>query len=358
MAKLIRHFVGVTFLLSVVSGWAGTPRETYKVRFVPQKSGVETSFRGVSAVDDTVAWVSGTGGTVLRTIDGGMSWIAKRVPDSDSLDFRDVEAFDKNTAYILSAGLGGKSRIYKTRDGGENWQRQFTNSFEAGFFDGIAFWDKDRGVAYSDPIDGRPLVMTTVDAGKHWARIPPEKLPKVEEGEYGFAASGTGIVVAGGGSVWICTGGQAARVFHSGDRGKSWQVSPTPIVKGVQSAGIFSVAFRDQSHGLAVGGDYRNPAQAGGTVAVTHDGGQTWQKSDTAGVVAFRSCVQYVPGHPELVVAVGSDGNSISQDGGLTWANLDGVGYHTLSFGRAGANGWAAGANGRIAKCLIETTVQ
>jgi len=358
MARTIWRLAGLVFAVGTVTALAGTPQTKYKVSFVPQKSGVESSFRGLSAVNKKVAWVSGTGGTILRTIDGGLTWATSRVPGADSLDFRDVAAFDEYTSYILSAGPGDNSRIYKTTDGGDTWHRQFTNSFETGFFDGFDFWDRVHGIAYSDPVAGRPLVITTMDGGGHWLRVAPENLPKIEKDEYGFAASGTGIVVAESGNVWICTGGEAARVFHSADQGKTWGTSSTQIVHGSQTKGIFSIAFRDKQHGLAVGGDYRNPRTAGGNVALTNDGGHTWQKADAAGVVAFLSCVQYVPEHPDLVVAVGSDGNSTSLDGGLTWSNLDGVGYHTLSFGNSSESGWAAGADGRVAKCLIKTIAQ
>ena len=83
------------------------------------------SFRGLSVVNEKVIWASGTGGTVIRTIDGGKKWNVIKVPDAAKLDFRDIEAFDANTAYILSIGNGESSRIYKTTDGGKTWKLQF-----------------------------------------------------------------------------------------------------------------------------------------------------------------------------------------------------------------------------------------
>ena len=46
----------------------------------PQSSGATASLRGISAVDDRVAWASGTGGTFLQTTDGGATWHAAKVP--------------------------------------------------------------------------------------------------------------------------------------------------------------------------------------------------------------------------------------------------------------------------------------
>lgn len=103
----------------------------------------KASLRGLSVVNDRVVWASGTGGTVLRTTDGGKTWSVMKVPDAEKLDFRDIEAFDANTAYILSIGTGESSRIYKTVDGGKTWKLQFKNTNEKAFFDALAFWGRD-----------------------------------------------------------------------------------------------------------------------------------------------------------------------------------------------------------------------
>ncbi len=62
-----------------------------------QDSGSTAGLRGIDSVDGTVAWASGTAGTVLRTIDGGAHWQKCAIPgpDGDSLDFRGVEGFKR-----------------------------------------------------------------------------------------------------------------------------------------------------------------------------------------------------------------------------------------------------------------------
>src|SRR5215831_461743 len=87
----------------------------------PQQSNSTASLRGLCAVDSRVVWASGTGGTYLRTTDGGATWQARTVLGAESLDFRDIQAFDARTAYLLSIGPGQQSRIYKTVDGGATW---------------------------------------------------------------------------------------------------------------------------------------------------------------------------------------------------------------------------------------------
>ncbi len=326
----------------------------FQIQWQAQHSGVTASLRGLSAVNSAVAWASGTGGQFLKTTDGGENWLVKVVPGADSLDFRDVEAFDANHAFLMSAGPGEKSRIYKTSDGGRTWQLQFTNPHPDGFLDGITFWDADNGIAYGDPVDGHPFIIITRDGGATWVQMPPESIPTVVEGEYGFAASGTGIRTFGTDHVWICSGGSAARVFHSINRGLTWQVVSTPILCGKQSAGIFSLAFRDEKIGIAVGGDYAAPAESGANVARTTDGGRTWQLVDGATGVSYRSCVSFVPdASPPLLVAVGTPGTSYSADDGLTWTQVDTVGNHVVNFGDSPDAGWAAGADGRIAKLIL-----
>jgi photosystem II stability/assembly factor-like uncharacterized protein len=132
-----------------------------------QKQNIKTkaSLRGLSVVNEKIVWASGTGGTYLRTIDGGKSWKVGKVPDADKLDFRDVEAFDANTAYLLSIGNGESSRIYKTIDGGTTWKLQFKNTNEKAFFDALAFWDEDNGIVMSDPVGGKYLLISTNDGG-------------------------------------------------------------------------------------------------------------------------------------------------------------------------------------------------
>ena len=108
--------------------------------------------------------------------------------------------------------------------------------------------------------------------------------------------------------VWFCTGGaRLARVFHSSDRGRHWTVGETPIVAVSESAGVFSIAFRDREHGLIVGGDYRKPREPGENAAFTADGGKTWKLLGRP--FGYRSCVAWTG---DRWVAVGTSGSDDS----------------------------------------------
>jgi photosystem II stability/assembly factor-like uncharacterized protein len=328
--------------------------------WIIQSSGVTARLRGVSAVSDQVAWASGADSTVLRTLDGGATWRKLTViPDpADLVDFRDIDAINAQTAYVLSIGNGPASRIYKTTDAGATWKLQFMNDDPKAFYDAMSFWDAEHGIVMGDSIDGRFCIMTTDDGGRNWTRVPASALPPALPNEGAFAASGTNIAVFGKGRAWIGTGaGAKARVLRTQDRGRTWAVAETPLIAGA-SSGIFSVDFRDAKHGVVVGGDYRKENEAVDTLAVTSDGGVTWTL--VKGLSGFRSVVAYVPGAPHgrklpALVAVGPSGADYSTDDGRTWTPLDGPGFDTLSFAPSTLNGFAAGARGSLGRLAFDS---
>ena len=165
--------------------------------------------------------------------------------DAAALDFRDIDAIGDRTAYALSIGNGPASRIYKTIDAGATWTLQFTNTDEKAFFDAMAFWDAERGVAFSDSVDSRFIVLTTGTAaagGRASIRTAPARARRRRRlrGERHQCRGHRDR------HVWIATSG--GRVLRSTDGGRSWMVSATPLATGA-SAGPFSIAFRDPSHG-------------------------------------------------------------------------------------------------------------
>jgi photosystem II stability/assembly factor-like uncharacterized protein len=318
--------------------------------WTPQASGVTARLRGVSAVNERVAWASGAEGTILRTADGGQTWQRQPIPGTEKLDFRDIDAISESVAYVLSIGPADASRIYKTTDAGIHWTLQFTNDDPKAFFDAMAFWDANRGVAVSDSVDGHFVILMTRDGGQAWTRVPQSALPAALPGEGAFAASGTNVAVLPPNSIWIGTGAAAkARVLRSSDGGATWAVAETPV-EASASAGIFSVAFRDPRHGVIVGGDFKKEAQAVDNAAVTSDGGATW--SAVTGLGGYRSVVAPLPGAKPSWIAIGPTGSDISLDDGRTWKAIEGPGYHAFAVAREGATGWAVGEVGRIAKLV------
>ncbi|MFZ1700752.1 MAG: hypothetical protein WBO10_03575 [Pyrinomonadaceae bacterium] len=313
-------------------------------QWIKQDVETATSFRGLSVVNEKVIWASGTAGTVIRTTDAGKTWKVFAVPGAEKLDFRDIEAFDANTAYILSIGNGDSSRVYKTTDGGETWKLQFQNDSETAFFDAIACWDKSNCLAMSDPVDGAFLLISTANGGDKWEQVVTSKKPATIDGEAAFAASGTCLMTLGKTNAFIVSGGKDARVFRSSDRGKTWDVVKAPIISGTSGSGIFSIAMHDSKNGVAVGGNYEIPKDSKGSLAFTDDGGATWTAGK--GLGGYRSGVAYVDA--QTIIAVGTNGSDRSLDGGKTWESLDNLNYNSVQAKGKKAI-WAVGPKGWVA---------
>lgn len=307
------------------------------------------SLRGISVLNEKVIWASGTNGTVVKTENGGLNWEEVYIPDVDSLDFRDIEVLTKDEIVLMSAGSGKQSNIFKSKDGGRHWKKALTNAYDSGFYDGMAFWSETEGILGGDPVQGKLFLMSTSDGGDTWQRIHPDKLPDMNEGEFGgFAASGSHLTVKGN-SVWVGSGAATSRVFYSRDNGEHWEVVYTPIIQGEGSQGIFSVDFYDGNTGIAVGGDYTKEDEGTKNVILTSDGGGTWKLADSFPL--FQSSVRYLS--ETQLVSVGPEVAYSSDNGGKSWSKIEGTGYHTLDVSEDGAI-WAAGRDGRIAQLIAE----
>lgn len=317
-----------------------------------QDSRTKESLRSVSVVDANVIWASGTHGTYLITTDGGNTWAAHQVSGAESLDFRGVRAFGAE-AFLLAAGPGDQSRIYHTLDFGQHWELQFTNPGPKGFLDCMAFSDESHGIVVGDPVNGKFQILRTEDAGKTWRFADSKDMPPALDGEGAFAASNSCITVNGKQNVWFVTGGSAARVFHSSDRGETWAVSDTQIVHRAPSQGIFSVAFKDALHGVIAGGNYAHPDESGNNLAITTDGGKTW-KLATLPQTRFFSGISYVDG--SSLVTVGSGVTAFLSDNLRNWRDFTDQGFNAVD-SKDGVT-FAAGANGSIARFWIPTTLR
>jgi photosystem II stability/assembly factor-like uncharacterized protein len=342
------------YLLTTLAGCQAEEDHALRTTAVihPQQSGTSVRLQAVSAVDENVVWASGLQGTYVRTTNGGATWIPGVVPGADSLQFRDVDAFDSLTAYLLAAGPGTLSRIYKTSDGGVTWALQFTNAEPTAFFDCMAFWDRHNGLAFSDAVDGEFPILRTAD-GEHWDRIPPAVVPDALPGEGSFAASGSCLVTQGDSTALFGTGAsEKARVFKTVDRGSTWSVAETPLVSG-SLAGIASLAFFDADTGLAAGGDIGNPAVHNDNIAVTQDGGSTWE---LAGRPVFSGAVYGLAGAAadvgSVLLAVGPGGLDYSLNKGMVWLALDTTEYWSAAFASF-KTGWAVGPGGRVARIQL-----
>lgn len=298
-----------------------------------------SNIRGLFMVNDSVGWASGSSGTFLRFTNG--IWIADSIPNYTHLDFRDVHAFDKNTALLMAAGEEG--RILRTEDGGKNWNEVYTNLSEGIFLDGMDFHD-NIGYCYGDPINGKFVLVKSEDFGKTWNKIEPDSLSLSLAKEAGFAASGTGIIVSENNRI-VATGGDTIARIVKNENDNDWTFYNTPI-RSSEGCGIFSVTQTKETL-VAVGGCYLDSTNRDAASAVSFDNGTTWKLLTENGVAGYRSCVAY-SNKAELLIACGRTGIDISRDFGESWETISKEGYYTCSL--VDSTGWLMGKRGKMAQ--------
>jgi photosystem II stability/assembly factor-like uncharacterized protein len=307
-------------------------------------SGRKTSIRGLSVVDDEVAWVSGSQGTVGRTTDGGRSWTWHVVAGFSQTDFRDIEAFDARTAVIM--GISSPGYILKTTDGGATWKTVYADSSRGIFLDAMDFLPDGSGIVIGDPIDGRMYQAVTSDRGDSWVRTNGGELPALAEGEAFFASSGTNIRIPAKGPAFIVTGGMRSRLIV-GDR-----LREMPILQGGQSTGANSLAVWEdggKSRIVVVGGDFARDTLRTQNCLLSKDGGRTWRSPGNS-PHGYRSSVEFLS--RKSLIACGTSGVDISDDGGRNWKLISRDGYHVCRKARNGSAIYLAGSNGRIARLV------
>ncbi len=298
---------------------------------------VKASLRGLSPVSDQVCWASGSGGTWLRTTDGGNTWEHGVIAGLDTVDFRSIQAFDENTAVAASAGQ--PAVIFRTENGGISWDKVHQEGAEA-FFDGITFLDKDRGFIIGDPVEGIWMILETLDGGKSWKTL--DNLPSAEVGEAAFAASASSIIATEN-SLFFGTGGTVSNLHVYDFKENVWEKRTSPMLQGEASQGVFAlVKLKDAV--IAVGGDYTKLDYREKNAFRFVGDSFEFPINQPLG---YRSGIAFL--HKEqLTIAVGPSGSDYSKDDGRNWENFSSTGYHAVKVSSDQKSAWASGSAGRI----------
>lgn len=321
----------------------------------PQREALSTPtkslLQAISQVDENTVWISGHNGTIIKSTDGGRAWEAYQHPTGDTLQFRDIHAFNSDRAILMSAGPGPLSRIF-TFSGDSSWEENFVMQDSLGFLDCIDFWDDQNGIAYGDAIDNYPYILLTSNGGKSWERAPTDKMPKAGKGEGGFAASGTCVTTGENGSAWIATGaGGNCRVLLTNDYGLSWSEVASPLIKGT-AAGNTSVSFIGKT-GFLTGGDLAKASEYTDNCAFSTDGGISWslaKQPKTVGAFYGGAITKYQ--NQTFAFASGPSGLDYTADLGETWTTIDTLNYWAVSFHKN--IGFASGRAGEVLKITLQ----
>ncbi len=265
----------------------------------------------IFSISPKLAWVVGSGGTIMRTDDGGKTWVQQA--SGTTADLLGMSFTDARHGWV--SGLAGT--ILSTRDGGATWNKQSSGTSTPLY--GIHFIDAVHGWA----VGLQGTVVTTVDGGKTWVKLP-----------VGGRTDGLlGIHFADAEHGWVV--GEAGTILTTGDGGRIWSRQASGTM-----AYLYHVHFADPKHGWAVG--------EGGTIVSTIDGGKTWtkQNSDLTSRLIGVHFSDLRHG-----CAVGGDGVILeTSDGGATWSHrVSGTISSISSVHFADAqHGWAAGDDGVI----------
>lgn len=302
--------------------------------------GPDCSIRGMSVIDNNVAWLSGSKGYIGITLNGGKTWRWQQVKGFEKSDFRDIEAFSDKQAVIMSAGT--PALIMKTTDGGETWEVNYRNDDKAYFLDGMDFFDAKHGVVFGDPIEGKFVMLETQNGGKTWqqSKSAPAALPN----EAAFAASGTSIgIVKEDKSIRIVTGGPVARMFSG--KADNWFVADLPLAHGADSKGAFATA-NGGGYTVVVGGNYKQLSNRDSTVCYAKKTDQKYQLSNTM-PMGYQSGVCWL-GDANFL-STGTSGTNISTDGGKNWQQINTESFNVCKKALRGKLVLLAGDKGGIA---------
>jgi hypothetical protein len=305
-------------------------------------SGSKASLRGLSVVTDKVVWVSGSAGTVGRSVDGGETWTWMTVKGFEKTDFRDIEAFDARTAIIM--GIASPAYILKTVDGGDNWKVVYENKDTSMFLDAMEFWNEQSGIVIGDPIGDKIFIARTFNGGETWRGIPTENIPTADKGEAFFASSGTNVRKLTKGEAVFVSGGLRARLFI---RDKKIDL---PILQGKESTGANSIAVKNKKTMIIVGGDFTTKDSANKNCLITLDGGETFTEPVT-GPHGYRSCVEYLK--KKNWISCGLNGVDYSIDEGQNWTWISKESFHAVRKAKKGKAVYFSGGGGRIGKLVL-----
>ena len=340
----------LTFIPLVIS--ASVLAQT--VQIVTRKDGI--SLRGLSVVNDSVIWASGTKGTIAKSTDGGNTWVWANIPNCTTADFRDIEVFNKNT--VTAMAITQPAVLLRTEDGGKNWHQVFKDT--SLFLDAMDFLGAN-GAAVADPVNGKMVLLSSSDWGNSWTKEPVDNVPDTKAGEAFFAASGANVkLTEENGNIYkvLVSGGNVSRLFILG------AAAPIviPIVQGKETTGANAVAITPRLHehlsqnepiGIIVGGDFNEPK---GNVQNCVLFGYDLAKNEPYFIQTkmppsgYKSSVVYI--NDKKLVTCGTSGVDVSDDGGYNWKHISDESFHVCQKAKEGRAIFLAGPDGKIAKLL------
>jgi photosystem II stability/assembly factor-like uncharacterized protein len=211
-----------------------------------QPSGTNATLYSVRFIGNT-GFIVGSGGTVLKTTNGGATWVNKSIPDGIEL----YSLFFNNPDTVMVAGF--TNSFYRSTDGGASWNFQWL-----GQSDGLLsmnFPTKDTGYMVGDwiALDSNDIKKTT-NGGVSWTNIITQ-INQNNQSIY-FTDANTGYVA-----------GDAGNLYKTQNGGINWSLLQSFYYS------IWDIFFPTKLVGYVVGD--------GSLISYTKDGGATWKWPQT-----------------------------------------------------------------------------
>lgn len=313
----------------------------------------DVSFRGLSIVSDSTLWLSGSKGTIGRSLDAGKTfeWVSPK--GYETVDFRDIEAFNDSSAVVM--GITEPGILLKTTDGGKNWREIFRDETKGVFFDAIDFVSENRGILLGDPLDEYPYIRFSEDIDDQWSELPIDLkeffLPTIEKDEFFFAASGSNIIALNHNHLLIVTGGSQSRLIVIQENPFYEKI---PIIQGNETSGANAIDYNfEHNFGIIVGGDYMQPDSTIQNVAVfsiNFDTEEIFFSPIFKTPSGYRSSVAILD--KKKAITCGINGVDFSIDQGLHWETISNESFHVCEKARKGTTVFLAGKEGTIGKLI------
>jgi photosystem II stability/assembly factor-like uncharacterized protein/flagellar hook assembly protein FlgD len=334
----------IDFRWTVLAASTGNPavssRDTFSVvlrRSAPaagwaaQTSGTTATLYSVKAVNQSVAWIGGAGGLVLRTTNSGANWTSVGGGRIGTADIYAIEATSATTAFVTTSPAA--TYIFRTTNGGTQWDTVFSQA--GGFINAIRMFDANNGIAVGDPVGGKWTIAKTTNGGSTWARTATE--PNQVGGEFG---ANNGLAYLAPNTLWMTPGGATNRIYKSTNQGTNWTSSTLPF-NGF-AAGVW---FNNANVGLV--------GSSAGSLARSTDGGSTWTTVSPAppGTGAIHgisgSGSHFFATRGQTVVSSANFGQTytVSYSGGVGTL----LEHLNMSFIGSTVRGWAVSSTGGIA---------
>lgn len=189
-----------------------------------RRGGIRANLMGIQMISETVGFIAGSENTILKTTDGGETWIGSseraRVGETRN-NLENILFVSPTTGWVI----GSYGTLLHTDDSGETWDKRDIG-FDNNLF-GIHFYDEKTGWICGQ----EGLILHTNDGGVKWNQQKTEVFENLHD-----------IIFVDDMVGWAV--GDYSTVIHTTDGGKTWKSSKTGR-SGNFKAAIFAI---DKNH--------------------------------------------------------------------------------------------------------------